>query len=251
MPTCVVFDCESDGKPTPAGDRGEKDFRYVRCTCACTLVVNADNVMRFESAEGLVKESTHITFWQDNTTNKGKPPFSLLLDLFDSAEIIVGFNAIDFDFPLLWKHYGNNRLRYDAHRFKTHDIFTRVRAFTPVWPSLNSLLLENKLATKSGDGANAIKLWEAQRRDELEAYCQKDVLLTLQLALLPRIKYLKQTIPAHVYHLLPALQACYAATAMAARTRPPPMIPAAACKDETLVPSTAGMEDYVLIFPTS
>ena len=204
--TAVIFDCESDGKPPGSyGDtRNEQDFKFVQCTCACALIVPAAQLPSLEDA-------TKLTCWRDDEAH-GPNPFEPLLAAFDAASVIVGYNALEFDFPLLWKHYGKKQSRrYLEHRIKCLDLFSRLRAVSGHWPRLDDLLIANELAAKSGDGREAIRLWQAGQRKELEAYCQADVQRTTELALLPRMAYGMTTMPAHVYGLLPMLQAVGAA----------------------------------------
>lgn len=216
MPNVVVFDCESDGTPTKIGPRGEQDFRFVQCTCACAMVLNTDRICLPEAGGGIVRAAQRITCWRDVIAHKGADPFAELFKAFDDAELIVGFNTFEFDFPLLYKYYGtNNHARYVQHRLKCLDIFSRIRAATSRWPKLDALLQENDLKPKSGTGADAIKLWNEQRRSELEAYCQVDVQRTIELAMLPRMRMGGAWIPGHVYGVGPAVQAAFVAKAMA------------------------------------
>jgi len=200
MPTVVVFDCESDSKPTRSGPRGELEFRQVQCTVACALVLDTSTLS--------IDQAREITCWRDVAPTKGANPFKELLDAFDSADVIVGYNSLDFDMPLLWKHYGTKAARrYLEHRIKSIDIFSRIRAVTSQWPKLDDLLAANKLGSKSGNGAHAITLWEEQRRDELQQYCMMDVRKTAELALLPRMRMGDAWVPNHVYGPGPAIQA--------------------------------------------
>lgn len=200
--TAVIFDCESDSKPRHSyGEtRNEQEFKFVQCTCACALIVPAAQLPNLEGA-------TKLTCWRDDEAH-GRNPFEPLLAAFDAASVIVGYNALEFDFPLLWKHYSKKQSRrYLEHRIKCLDLFSRLRAVSGHWPRLDDLLIGNELAAKCGDGREAIRLWQAGKRDELEAYCQADVQRTTELALLPRMAYGMTTMPAHVYGLLPMLQA--------------------------------------------
>lgn len=200
MPTVVVFDCESDSRPSCTGFRGEQDFAFVQCTCACALILDA---VAFD-----LEAAKELTCWRDVAPHKGANPFKALLEAFDDADIIVGYNQLEFDMPLLRKHYGTaGQARYAEHRFKCVDIFSRVRAATNQWPKLQDLLLANDLGGKCGSGAGAIKLWEKGLRTELEAYCKMDVRRTAQLALLPRMRFGDMWIPSHVYGIVPAVQA--------------------------------------------
>lgn len=198
----VVFDCESDGRPAPAYDgaqRGVEEFRNVQCTVACAIVMQSSTTL-----DG----AREITCWRDVAPQKGANPFKELFDAFDEADVILAYNSFDFDFPLLWKHYGAKaKRRYFEHRLKSVDIFSRLRAATNRWPKLADLLSDNGLSSKTGSGANAINLWEAGQRDELESYCMADVKLTAQLGLLPRMRMADLWVPQHVYGIGPALAA--------------------------------------------
>lgn len=208
MPTVVVFDCESDSRPTQLGQRGEQDFRFVQCTVACALVLDASLIVAPSASATVLATATPIVCWRDVSQAKGVCPFKALFDAFDEADVIVGYNCLDFDFPLLHKHYGSKgSRRYLDHRVKTLDIFSRVRAATNQWPKLEQLLDANDLGGKSGDGCKAITLWEAGNRDELQKYCMDDVRLTAQLALLPRLRIGLASLPSHVYGIRPAVYA--------------------------------------------
>ena len=176
--TVVIFDCESDGKPRSSfGDtRALQDFQFVQCTCACALIVPAAQLPSLAGA-------TKLTCWRDVATRRtGANPFEPLLAAFDAASVIVGYNALDFDFPLLWKHYSKKQSRrYLEHRIKCLDLFSRLRAVSGrLAASLDDLLSGNGLP-----GEDAATVEQAIRhvaggheRDELEAYCQADVLRT-------------------------------------------------------------------------
>lgn len=201
--TVVIFDCESDGKPCFGlhSTRNEAEFQYVQCTCVCALIVP---IAQLPSLEGAVE----LTCWRDVAATPSTSPFEPLLKAFDAASIVVGYNAFDFDFPLLWKYYGRKQnRRYLNHRTKTLDIFARLRAVSGHWPKLDDLLRANDLEPKTSDGKEAIRMWHANDRDGLEAYCQADVQLTAKLALLPEIVFGHTAMPEHVYGLMPMVRA--------------------------------------------
>lgn len=211
MPTCVVFDTESDGLPE-RGQRGAMDFSHVQCTVACALVIElrpgAHAVTQLD-----LQRAKRITCWRDVVPEKGASPFRALFQAFDEASLIVGYNSLDFDLPLLFKHYTRSiRKNYVHHRLKSHDLFSRIRAATYQWPKLDALLEASGLEGKSSDGAEAIRMWEEGRRAELEEYCATDVLRTAQLALMPELKMpnYEVPLPAHIFGLLPAWQAVFA-----------------------------------------
>ena len=208
MPTVVVFDCESDGKPIRTGLHGEPDFTHVQCTVVCALVFDAKCLATPESAAESLAAARKIICWRDVVPHESVGPFDELFTAFDRADLIVGYNQLDFDFPLLRKYYGRSWSvdKYVSHRIKCLDVFQRVRCVLGYWPKLEYLLHVNGLAGKSGTGAEAITMWNDGRRKELQEYCEIDVLRTAQLALLPEMRIdARYTIPSFVYGIIPAL----------------------------------------------
>ena len=204
--TVVIFDCESDGRPRYSFDntRSESEFRFVQCTCVCALIVPVAQLPKLDGAR-------EITCWRDVATSPGGNPFEPLLEAFDAASVIVGYNALEFDFPLLLKHYGNKQSqRYLGHRIKCLDLFARLRMVSNHWPKLDDLLRSNGLATKVANGKEAIRMWQANERGALEEYCKADVSRTAELALLPALTYGLSIMPEHVYGLMPMVRAVIA-----------------------------------------
>ena len=196
MPTVVIFDCESDGRPETISEC--PDFTNVQCTVVCAIEWTTGT--SFE-------EATKIVCWRDVVPSRGVGPFTPLFDAFDRADLIVGYNCLDFDFPLLFKYYGRRHLqRYQGHRLKTLDVFTRIRAVTGSWPKLDYLLKCNGLESKTSSGAEAVKMWESGEREKLQSYCEADVFLTAKLAMLPHIMMNGMRIPEHVYGIRPTLE---------------------------------------------
>lgn len=185
----VVFDCESDALlSTLPGDTHKERLEWSQFTCVCASSIPVEAIKNDTALECAVSQ----TWWRD-VAEEGSNPIVSLLNLFDRAKLIIGFNVLGFDFPLIRRFYRptskytNAAERYIAHRSKTIDVMYRVRDVTTNWFKLDTLLAINNIECKSGDGKNAVKLWEAGRRDELEAYCQQDVRATAQLALLDTV----------------------------------------------------------------
>ena len=181
----VVFDLESD-----SGDMSD-DFRWMQITVGCCIVVDTALCLEVgpEAGKRALAAGTQYTFWRDVAPARNIDPFAKMLELFDDADAIVAYNGLYFDMSLLRRHYGRNEERYMRHRLKVLDTFDRIKGATNRWPKLDVLLSANGLPSKSGDGKKAIRLWEAQKRDELEAYCMDDVKLLLQLVILDDIHY--------------------------------------------------------------
>lgn len=211
--TVVVFDLEADSKHT------DNDFRYTQVTVACALTIDADAVAAARTpSERSAALATGVEFhwWRDEGSgHDGKAdPFAPMLALFDAAEVIVAFNGLAYDFPLLRKHYGgrDQHARHLAHRFKCLDPFSAIKETTGRWPKLDALLAANGLQTKSSSGLEAIKMWNEGRREELLSYCTDDVRLLAQLVLQPALEYPGVgTLPEVLFGLRPAVLAARSA----------------------------------------
>ena len=149
------------------------------------LVLDASDVVLNLPFAQLLSTASRITCWCDV---KPIMAFEPLLNAFDEATVIVGYNILAFDLPLLKRYYKNNRNRYMAHRQKCHDLFDRIKSVVGFWPKLDHLLNDNALQSKTADGASAIAMWNDGRRMQLASYCMEDARLTLQLGLLPLLK---------------------------------------------------------------
>ena len=159
--------------------------------CATVVSLEAIEAIEASPAAGESPACTNHTFWRDDNDAKDGP-FELLLQLFDGASVIVGYNVLSFDFPVMQKFYGGRcgraMQRYASHVAKTLDPFSRLRYAYGAWLPLNELLSDNGLPVKISSGLEAIRMWEQDRRRELEEYCAADVDLLLRLVLLPEVR---------------------------------------------------------------
>lgn len=190
----LVYDCESDsGFENLPGDHHEDKIKFMQFTVICAIAMPVDMIEQKAPADEILAHSTRHWWWRD-VSEKGSNPIVSLLKLFDDAELIVGFNCLGFDFPLIRRFYRPSeevlypKQRYVDHRSKTLDIMARIRDATGNYYKLDELLKKNGLQTKSSNGKEAIRMWEEGRRDELKAYCAKDVVLTARLGLLESIR---------------------------------------------------------------
>jgi len=190
-----VFDCECDSGTTSGnpGDTRDNRIDFMQFTVICALAMPTDMIERKAPVEEILQHSTKHTWWRD-VAEHGSNPVVTLLELFDGAELIVGYNCLGFDFPLIRRFYRPSAevlyptQRYVNHRTKTLDIMHRVSDATGHYYKLDDLLKKNGLQTKSSNGKEAIRMWEEGRRDELKSYCEQDVLLTARLGLLESIR---------------------------------------------------------------
>ena len=157
------------------------------------------------AAAAAVEAAPMITLWRDED-EAASARFAALRGL-DAAELIVGYNSLGFDHPVLYKHC--DRRRTEKHLFKVHDAFARLRDHTGVWFKLDHLLQANGLATKTADGLQAISWWKEGERTLLREYCEQDVRALARLLVLSEIKLPKihSTAPNYVFGISSALAA--------------------------------------------
>ena len=191
MATVVIWDVETDCTFQSLGDLPrEQACRLMQVTVACAIVVDSQLASipgNWEQARQTAQESF---YWRDVAT-PGEGPFDKLLALFDRAEVLVAYNGLGFDLPVLRKYYGTGKKaaqRYMAHRLKSHDpMLTVAAAIDQPYIGLNKLLVWNKLEPKTSDGLEAIRMWEQGRREELLAYCMHDVRKLAEIVFLSKL----------------------------------------------------------------
>lgn len=97
----------------------------------------------------------------------------------NSADLLVGFNSIDFDTPALQSVSGCDILpeQYDILREVWRALGKRQKGFR-----LNDLCKRHGIGEKTETGESAPKLYKSGRHGRLIDYCINDVHLTLKLA---------------------------------------------------------------------
>jgi len=99
-----------------------------------------------------------------------------LWPILEQADRIIGFNIIDFDYPVLSAHYHG-----DISSFPTLDILAEVKKTVGHRVSLDALAKETLGTEKSGTGLDALLYYEQGRFEELASYCLSDVRITRDL----------------------------------------------------------------------
>jgi DEAD/DEAH box helicase domain-containing protein len=102
--------------------------------------------------------------------------FSKLWALFESADVIVGFNSIGFDMEVLRALYPGN-----VDDLPQLDLMLKFKEATGHRISLDSLAKETLGKQKIGHGLDAIKYYKQGRLQELATYCLMDVEITRDL----------------------------------------------------------------------
>ncbi len=96
-----------------------------------------------------------------------------LIELLRSAELVVGFNLLGFDYEVL-KGYRDVALE----KLPTLDIMAYLKEKLGFRPKLDSVVQATLGVGKTADGLQALAWWKEGRLDLIEQYCTEDVRLT-------------------------------------------------------------------------
>lgn len=101
---------------------------------------------------------------------------SKLFSLMEEASLIIGFNIISFDFPVLQPYYAGN-----IYQFKAFDILEDIRKILGRRLALNDILNATLNKKKSGHGLDAITYFREGQLEKLKKYCLDDASLTREI----------------------------------------------------------------------
>ncbi len=93
-----------------------------------------------------------------------------------SASLIVGFNQLHFDFPVLRAYTQEN-----LAGLPTVDMLDHLHRRLGFRVALDNLATATLGASKSADGLQAVRWWQQGDMENLFAYCEKDVEVTKRL----------------------------------------------------------------------
>lgn len=96
-----------------------------------------------------------------------------LWPILEQADIVIGFNNIDFDNETLRPYYSG-----DPDQWNNLDLLARFKQATGHRISLDAIAKESVGAGKSGNGLDAIRYYRNQQWRELATYCLQDVAVT-------------------------------------------------------------------------
>ena len=106
-----------------------------------------------------------VTYFEDGVPR--------LIEHLRSADLVVGFNCIGFDYSVL-RGYS----RFDFRDLATLDMLREIRDQLNYRVSLNSLAQATLEEEKTADGLQALRWWKEGRLDLIEEYCRNDVRIT-------------------------------------------------------------------------
>ena len=93
-----------------------------------------------------------------------------LIEQLEAADLVAGFNIARFDYRVL-RGYTDQDLR----KLPTFDMLDAIHARLGYRLPLAHLAEETLGVGKSGDGLQSITWWREGKRDQVEAYCRRDV----------------------------------------------------------------------------
>jgi DEAD/DEAH box helicase domain-containing protein len=112
----------------------------------------------------------------DVRTYREEQARDLIIDLL-SADLVVGFNLLRFDYPVLEAYAAPGAFR----RVPTLDILQRVHAILGFRVKLDGLARASLGRAKSADGLQSLQWVREGRWDLIEQYCRSDVRVTADL----------------------------------------------------------------------
>lgn len=97
-----------------------------------------------------------------------------LKELIIKAELVIGYNLLGFDYPVLESHLKN----FSFNNIKTLDILNEAQKYLGYKIRLEDVAQGSLHTGKGGSGLDAITMWKNNRLEELKKYCLQDVALT-------------------------------------------------------------------------
>tara|TARA_B100001167_G_scaffold184070_1_gene143131 strand:- start:53 stop:694 length:642 start_codon:yes stop_codon:yes gene_type:complete len=106
-----------------------------------------------------------------------------LIEKLRTADLVVGFNVIKFDYVVLQPYCKKFNLDFDLKDIKTCDMLDDVKKLLNFRLSLNHLAEHNLNAKKSADGLISLQWYKEGKIDKIIHYCKQDVQITRDLYL--------------------------------------------------------------------
>ena len=179
----VVWDVET----TELIDKGRNSIPNMEISVACALIFKYDKDRHTSRPIDLndLNSVRRETYWHNSYSSEVSEKSSMssisdLCTLLSKCKGHVGFNSERFDMVVLKKYFATTQDYQDAAA-RLYDPFQDIVRSGLGYFSLNALLVQNGLSSKTASGAEAPKMWNEQRYDQLEAYCASDVELLAQL----------------------------------------------------------------------
>lgn len=105
-----------------------------------------------------------------------KEDYEKLRKLLFNADLVVGYNILSFDMPIIANHLGQ-----DCNSLPMLDLMVAFQKTEGFRIKLDILCKATLGKGKIGSGLDAVKYYEEGDLDKLKKYCDQDVLLTMEL----------------------------------------------------------------------
>ncbi len=115
-------------------------------------------------------------YWTDQYEVFEEPELKRLNKILADLDLLVGFNHIRFDLPVLAPY-----LSIDTNQIRCLDILQEIQNYVGYRVNLNSVAKATLNKSKSGHGLEAISQFREGRLEELKAYCIDDVKITKEI----------------------------------------------------------------------
>ncbi len=99
-----------------------------------------------------------------------------LWPVFESADIIVGYNSDHFDIPILNKYYAG-----DLTKIKSVDLLKEIKNVLGRRLKLDNIAEATLGRNKTGHGLDAVTWWKQGLKEKVRDYCLEDVRITDEL----------------------------------------------------------------------
>lgn len=96
--------------------------------------------------------------------------------LMDNADLIVGYNILGFDYPVLKGYF-----EFDEKKYRTCDIYKLIHEQHKIHLKLDNITSATLGGGKIAHGLDAIRFWREGKLDKLKEYCDSDVEITKNL----------------------------------------------------------------------
>jgi len=102
--------------------------------------------------------------------------FGQMWPIFEKADVMIGYNSISFDLPLL-----NNYYLGDLSQIKQLDLMKEIQNSLGRRLRLDSVAEATLGKKKSGHGLDAVEWWNAGEVQKVKDYCEQDVRVTKEI----------------------------------------------------------------------
>jgi len=145
------------------------------------LVLDLETQNSFQEIGGksnlaLLKISVVGAYWYGDGRyyTFGEGELDKLEEFLKKAELVIGFNLVGFDYPVLQNYLKN----FNFSGLRTLDIMVDAERYLGYKIKLEDVAQGSLNIGKSGTGLDAIKFWKENSIDKLKKYCLKDVEVT-------------------------------------------------------------------------